>query len=586
MAGTTQRSGSGNEPGKGKSRAARVFGAALCIPILGAVALLAVPRLVSDPVHAEDSAAPRAAAPALALQDVPPLTAAVPAAPKRNANRKLIDEFFSGPIPTLKFEFEKEEWEYLQKDHRRYAECTMTEVGQNGAPDRVYKGVAVKLKGSAGSFQGPDGKPGLTVSFNKYKDAERFHGMSKFHLNNGAQDGTYLQEVIAGEMGRLAGVPASRCTHALVSWNGREPAPYVFKEAFTKDFFPHFFEGPTGHLYDGGFVKDIEENMEKDEGDPKQREDIKELVAACREGDPKKRSERLEKILDVDRFLSFLVMESVLSHWDGYNFNKNNYRLYFDGTTKRATFFLHGMDQTFTDANFPILRDPGTMVGQAVMSNPEWKARYHERAEEIYEKVLKPIDWGARVEAVGEKLRAALAAQKEQLGKEYAGRIKETKSRVENRIAAIGKQLGEIPKPFKFDANGLAKIDAKNWRTEGGGAHLDETEVDGKRALRIRAQGGGNASWRKSVQLAAGKYRFEARVKTAGVESAPEQGAGLRISGGTRTAPNAVTGDSDWKPLQFEFNTQGGDVVLVAELRASKGEAWFERDSFQLVRIN
>src|SRR3712207_8219545 len=38
---------------------------------------------------------------------------------------------------------------------------------------------------SAGSFQGPDGKPGLTVSFSKFKGAERFHGMSKFHLNNG-----------------------------------------------------------------------------------------------------------------------------------------------------------------------------------------------------------------------------------------------------------------------------------------------------------------------------------------------------------------------------------------------------------------
>jgi spore coat protein CotH len=257
----------------------------------------------------------------------------------------------------------------------------MSELGPDGKPVKTYKGVAVKLKGAAGSFQGPDGKPGLTISLNKYKGAERFHGMSKFHLNNGAQDQTFLQEAIAGEMGRLAGVPVSRCTHALVAWNGRPPVLYVFKEGFTKDFFPRFFKGPPGSLYDGGFVKDIEENMEKDEGDPKEREDIKELIAACREGDGPKRWARLEKILDVDRYVSFLAMESILCHWDGYNFNRNNYRVYFDGESKRAAFFLHGLDQPFGDANFPILRDSGAMVGQAVLSNPDWKALYRERVE-------------------------------------------------------------------------------------------------------------------------------------------------------------------------------------------------------------
>ncbi|RYF49375.1 MAG: hypothetical protein EOO27_33740, partial [Comamonadaceae bacterium] len=143
---------------------------------------------------------------------------------------------------------------------------------------------------------------------------------------------------------------------------------------------------------------------------PKDRADIKELIAACREGDGPKRWERLAGILNVDGYISYLAMESILSHWDGYSFNRNNYRLYFDGASKRATFFLHGMDQTFTDANFPILRDPGAMVGQAVMSNPEWKAEYRERVEAIYENVLKPIDWGARVDKVGEKVRAALFA--------------------------------------------------------------------------------------------------------------------------------------------------------------------------------
>ena len=52
--------------------------------------------------------------------------------------------------------------------------------------------------------------------------------------------------------------------------------------------------------------------------------------------------------------------KTLLSHWDGYNFNRNNYRVYFDATTGKAVFFCHGMDQAFSDPNAPAVRDSGT----------------------------------------------------------------------------------------------------------------------------------------------------------------------------------------------------------------------------------
>src|SRR5678815_2445484 len=172
---------------------------------------------------------------------------------KPDKHFKSIDDFFATPIiPTLTFEFSPEEWENLRKDNRRYAEGVMTEEG-----GKTYKGVAVKLKGAAGSFQGPEGKPGLTVSFDKYKGAERFHGQKKMHLNNCSQDGSYLMELIGGEISRKCGIPASRCTHAFVKWQGRDLGLYVVKEAFTKDFLSKFFKDVDGDLYDGGFVREI-----------------------------------------------------------------------------------------------------------------------------------------------------------------------------------------------------------------------------------------------------------------------------------------------------------------------------------------
>lgn len=509
---------------------------------------------------------------------------APPKVPKGEQQRITVDTFFAkeGPVPELKFEFKPEEWEYLNKDSRRYVECSMTEAG-----GKTYKGVGLKLKGSAGSFRGPNDKPGLTISMSKYKDGEPFHGMEKFHLNNGAQDGTYLMEMIAGEMARKAGVPASRCSHALVTLNGKDDGLYVFKEAFSKDFLSHFFKQPDGDLYDGGFVKELEVNMEKDHGDPKQRDNIRELIAACQEGDQAKRWARLGAILDVDKFLSHLAMESILAHWDGYDFNRNNYRVYFDSETKKAVFFLHGMDQTFGDPGAPAVRDPGAMAGQAVMSNPEWKAKYRERVREIYETVLKPVDWAQRVTEVGQKVQAALAKRNPKWAQDYQGQITAARERVTQRIANVGRQMGDLPKPPQFDKDNVLRL-ADGWGPEngsGGDAAMDEAAVDAKKCLHIRANGASAGSWRRTMNLPPGRYRFEARVKTAGVaamDDAKNKGAGIRISGGTK-GPDSAEGDSAWKSLGYDFEAPGGDVILVAELRAQKGDAWFERDSLRLV---
>ena len=63
------------------------------------------------------------------------------------------------------------------------------------------------------------------------------------------------------------------------------------------------------------------------------------------------------------------------------------------------------------------------------------------------------------------------------------------------------------------------------------------------------------------------------------------EGAGLRISGSSRSGLNAVSGDTGWQNIAFPFESSGGDVVLVVELRATKGEMWCEKGSLQIVRV-
>jgi hypothetical protein len=62
------------------------------------------------------------------------------------------------------------------------------------------------------------------------------------------------------------------------------------------------------------------------------------------------------------------------------------------------------------------------------------------------------------------------------------------------------------------------------------------------------------------------------------------EGAGIRNSQMART--NKLTGDSSWQKLMHNFSVEvTSEEELLCELRASQGEAWFDLDSFRLVRV-
>ena len=88
--------------------------------------------------------------------------------------------------------------------------------------------------------------------------------------------------------------------------------------------------------------------------------------------------------------------------------------------------------------------------------------------------------------------------------------------------------------------------------------------------------------------LEEGAYRVEAKVRTKDVRAPsgePSAGAGLRISGGG-VAPE-LTGTQDWRSVAYPFRVQegGGEIEVVCELRASRGEAWFDTSSLRVVRL-
>ena len=498
------------------------------------------------------------------------------------------DAFFgSGSIVELRIEISEPELEKLKAENRSYVRCTVHEKG-----GLTYQSVAIKLKGAAGSFREFDDRPALTLNSQKFKKGQSFHGLDKFHLNNSVQDETYLQEWLCEELFRSARIPATRVTHARVWLNDRDVGLYVLKEGFDKSFLQRHFDDPEGNLYDGGFVQDIDAELEKDAGKgPDDRSDLAALVEACRTPELEERWKRIDELLDVEQFITFMAMELMTGHWDGYTQNHNNYRIYFDPTGHKAHFLPHGMDQMFGDVGASVLDYPGSIVSSTVMQNTEWRARYRQRLGELLP-LFSPSDkLLTQTDVIRQRLRPILEAIDPQLAIDHDERVENLKERLVARGENLRQQHEQPdPQPPEFDESGSLQLSDWYEVTESEDAVLDDIELPGEKKVHAMICGRSGhciASWRRKVLLARGNYTLHAMVRTINVtpiEDEKGSGARIRISGSERA--NTIAGTSCWTSLEFDFTVAEDlrEVELIAELRAAHGQAWFQNESLRLSR--
>ncbi|MFM1767974.1 MAG: hypothetical protein RJA22_503 [Verrucomicrobiota bacterium] len=501
-------------------------------------------------------------------------TAAPPGSPPGHAL------FTDGRLRTFRIEVTGPALEALRKSERSYTRATVREG------DRVYVDVGVHLKGM-GSFQPLDQKPSFAVKFDKYTPDQEYDGLSKFMLNNSVQDPTYLAESLSTSLFRDAGVPAARVTHARVEFNGRPLGLYVLIEAMNKDFLRQHFRSADGNLYEA-YLQDIDQRLDQDSGDDTSQQDLKRLLEVCRLPGTEERWRRLPEVLDVDRYVAHCAVEMFIAHTDGYAMNRNNYRLYCEPGAGRFAMIAHGADWGFANTGAPIRPPTGSLITRAVIGTPQGRQLYNERVRPLFTNVFRLDLLSNRVATAVARLKSG--ARDEAEARTFAGYGTEMQRRFAARHETVARLLAlPDPKPLPFDARGVATLGG--WQTDrkGGQSTLDIAPVEGRLALSIKAGAGGcTASWRTTVILPAGKFRFTGDVRTTGVTSAkddPTEGAALRISGGKRLQTSV--GDTAWTRASYdlEVTTEGEERTLVCELRAQAGQAWFALDSLRLERL-
>jgi hypothetical protein len=193
----------------------------------------------------------------------------------------------------------------------------------------------------------------------------------------------------------------------------------------------------------------------------------------------------------------------------------------------------------------------------------------------------------AMAEGVLLRLRPVLAAKEARAVEEGVAAVKD---RIARRRLDLERQLMEPePKSLQFE-QGVARLTGWQPTDPPDGGSMERTSApDGKAILRIRAGPMTSASWRAQVRLGKGRYRFEGLVRTKAVEPlnfGKNQGASLRVLSLPEASAHLM-GDQNWNLLRLEFEVipLEQQIDLLCDLRAGKGEAWFDLDSLRLLRL-
>jgi hypothetical protein len=493
------------------------------------------------------------------------------------------DLFSAGTIPRLRIELDAAAVDSLRKNPREFVPATVFDGTV------TYPQVAIHLKGSLGSFRPFDDKPALTLDFSRFQNGRKFHGLRRIYLNNSVEDPSYANEILGSEFFQAAGVPAPRVTRALVELNAGKFRLYVLKEGFTEDFLARHFHNVSGELYEPGTGHDVNEKLDRNSVEvpfDRNRAALNNLSASVQETDPAQRWQKLEAALDTRQFLTFMAAEVMLGHRDGYCINRNNFRVYHDLDSGKILFFPQGMDQLLGTAELPWQPNWSGLVAQAVMSTPEGQRGYAATFGLLLTNDFIVEKLTSRVDELVQELRSALDKDDFAKVKAAADVVKE---RIVKRKLSLVAQLNRPAlKPLEFTADSAHPEEWEIAERPAQGS-IEQTKFDGLTTLHILAQSESLASWHTIVLLPRGRYRFEDRVRVAGVKPLPfgaHSGARLRVGGGVQETVS-LAGDSSWQDLaaDFEVGQPLAKVELFCELRARAGEVWFDLTTMRVLRI-
>jgi hypothetical protein len=266
---------------------------------------------------------------------------------------------------------------------------------QLGTPFGVIGGVHVQLKGKLfNSYQPVDSKPYFEVTIDREEDLPFVGGNPKFRLYNQWQDVSQVARYLGNHIWLDAGYPAARTGFATLSVNDRDLGLYgTNSSTATEEFFQASFGNQVTPFYEGDYGADfvpgtpverlIDQAIEHDE---KSDADLVAFAASAGalDADPCELED-----LNVDLFLQFWALETLIGAQEGYTYLTNNYNV---GKNPDLGYVLTptGFDEALINPQL-VCAPSGRLASQA-MHSPSCRAKEKETLARLNDPVTG-IPW-------------------------------------------------------------------------------------------------------------------------------------------------------------------------------------------------
>ena len=388
-------------------------------------------------------------------------------------------------VTEIQIELNENDWDEIRSQTRTFGEALTKQLAENPftyvkgnitIDGTVIKDVGIRKKGFLGSLNTE--RPSLKIKFKQYTDQTPVAGLDRLTLNNNNQDAARVCQFISYKMYRDSGTIAPRCGFTKVTVNGKYLGIYSNVESIKADFLRRSYGDSSGELFEGTVADFFPNWIQKFEAKNKQASlsSLQKISEVLQEDELD--FDTLGKLIDVDAFIRFWAMESLLGFWDGYCSNQNNFFIYRHPKNEKFYFIPWGTDSCLSDSfPFPPYRiRPRSVHAKAIIPNrlyrsEESKADYIETLKTFLDKHWQEEELLAELQRLEKMLRPHLLEDNRSFDQTLDG----YREFIRGRRAAIESEFKDGPpelksrekQPVYFVTVGTAEVSFKTkWFTE------------------------------------------------------------------------------------------------------------------------
>jgi hypothetical protein len=342
-------------------------------------------------------------------------------------NRNALDEY--------ELVFTASNWQNLQDSPFEYVTGTLRFKSE------TYYNVGIRHKGNSSFFGMSPPKRPFKVDFDRYVDSQNFHGVKKLNFSNNLWDPTLMREMLGYDTFAAAGCPAGRTSYVKLyitvpgTYNRELFGVYVMIEQVDKVYLADRFPDNDGNLYKaamwGGDLKWLGSDpapyrncyVKKTNEAADDWSDLIGFLNVLNNTPDISFKTEIEKVFNVDGFLSYLAANTVLSSLDSIAGRNCNFYFYHNPVTDKFELLPWDLNEVFGNHTLP--RDNGLTAGEMLMLDirnpvstgehilierilnvPEYMTNYLSRIQTLVADYFSPASMHAEIDGICNLIKA------------------------------------------------------------------------------------------------------------------------------------------------------------------------------------